>query len=213
MNLKRILYIFFDEGGNLDFSGGGTKHFVLTSLSKERPFEVFRHLNELKYNLIELGVEIEYFHATEDRQAVRNSVFEIINSHLDQTRIDSLTVEKKKILTHLQADDHFYPQLLADLLVEVMKGYDLSLFEQVIVFTDSLPVQRKRKTVEKAIKKTLAAKLPPGTRYSIFHHSSKSNYDLQIVDYCNWAIYRKNESGDARSYEVIKRVIKTERVL
>ena len=211
MNDKnRILYIFLDEGGNLDFSNQGTKYFTLTSLSKERPFEAYKSLNELKYNLIELGVEIEYFRASEDRQAVRDSVFNIIRSHLAPTRIDSLIVEKRKTGQALQPEERFYPEMLGYLLQYVVKGYDLGSFDKVIVFTDNIPVQRKRRAVEKAIKMTLAHKLPPGISYYIFHHASKSNYDLQIVDYCNWAVYRKWERGDQRSYEIIKDVVVSE---
>ena len=39
MDSKRVLYIFLDEGGNLDFSTNGTEYFVLTALSKHRSFE------------------------------------------------------------------------------------------------------------------------------------------------------------------------------
>jgi len=209
-NRRRVLYIFLDEGGNFDFSNTGTKYFTLTSLSKERPFETYESLCELKYNLIELGVEIEYFRASEDKQAVRNSVFDIINSHLDQTRIDSLIVEKRKTHPSLQEEERFYPEMIGYLLPYVVNGYDLRLFEKVIVFTDTIPVQRKKKAVEKSIKKVLAHKLPAGVTYYIFHHASKSNYDLQFADYCNWAIYRKWESQDLRSYEIIARVIKSE---
>ena len=72
---SRFLYVFLDEGGNLDFSPSGTKYFVLSSLTKERPFHAGKELIELKYDLVELGTNLEYFHAAEDRQAVRNSVF------------------------------------------------------------------------------------------------------------------------------------------
>jgi len=206
----RVLYIFLDEGGNMDFSPSGTKYFTLTSLSKERPFDAYKFLCDLKYNLVELGTEIEYFRASEDRQAVRNSVFDIIDTHLDQTIIDSLIVEKNKTDPLLQKEEKFYPEMLGHLLTDVIKEYDLNLFEKIIVFTDSLPIQKKRKAVEKAIKKTLAHKLPVGAAYYIFHHASKSNYDLQIVDYCNWAIYRKWERQDLRSYETIRRVVRKE---
>ena len=209
-NRKRILYIFLDEGGNLDFSGSGTKYFTFTSLSKERPFKEYKAMNDLKYDLIELETEIEYFHASEDRQAVRNRLFNIINTHLDQTRLDSLIVEKRKTGPALRAEEKFYPRMLGYLLKYVVNGYDLTMFEKVIVFTDSIPVQRKKKAIEKAIKIFLANVLPSGVTYSIFHHASKSNYDLQIADYCNWAIYRKWESGDARSYDIIKRVVRSE---
>ena len=207
---KRILYIFLDEGGNLDFSPTGTKYFTITALSKERPFEAYRQLNELKYNLIELGVEIEYFRASEDSQAVRNSVFNIISTNLDRLRLDSLIVEKRKTGPALRHEERFYPEMLGYLLPYVVKAYDLSLFEKVIVFTDSIPLQRKRKAVEKAIRKVLVHKLPKEATYYIFHHASKSNYDLQLVDYCNWAIYRKWEKGDLRSYYVIQRATRSE---
>lgn len=209
-NRRSVLYIFLDEGGNLDFSDSGTKYFTLTSLSKERPFEAYKFLCELKYNLIELGIEIEYFRASEDRQPVRNCVFEIINTHLDQTRIDSLIVEKRKTTPDLQQEERFYPEMLGHLLSCVVNGYDFNLFEKVIVFTDNLPIQRKKRAIEKAIKKVLVHKLPQSLAYYIFHHASKSNYDLQIVDYCNWAIYRKWESQDLRSYDIIERAIKSE---
>ncbi len=35
---------------------------------------------------------------------------------------------------------------------------------------------------------TLAGMLPKTARYRVLHHDSKSNMDLQIVDYCNWAV-------------------------
>ncbi len=207
---KQILYIFLDEGGNLDFSLTGTKYFTLTALSKVRPFEAYRQLNELKYDLVEHGMEIEYFRASEDRQAVRDKVFNVINTHLDQTRIDTLVAEKRKTGPSLQAEERFYPEMLGYLLPYVINGYDLNLFEKIIIFTDSVPIHRKRQAIEKAIKKVLVHKLPIGITYYIFHHASKSNYDLQIVDYCNWAIYRKWERQDFRSYEIIGRVVKSE---
>lgn len=87
---SRFIYIFLDEAGNLDFSPSGTRYFVLSSITKERPFEAYKDFTELKYDLIELGTNIEYFHASEDSQAVRNRVFEIIQTRLQGMRIDSL---------------------------------------------------------------------------------------------------------------------------
>jgi hypothetical protein len=46
--MDKFLYIFLDEGGNLDFSPSGTKFFIVTSLAKERPFEAYRALSELR---------------------------------------------------------------------------------------------------------------------------------------------------------------------
>jgi hypothetical protein len=80
----------------------------------------------------------------------------------------------------------------------------------VIVFTDRIPVNRKRKAVEKAVKMTLVEMLPKAVRYRVLHHESKSNFDLQIADYCNWAVYRKWSLLDERSYELIRSAVRSE---
>ena len=206
----RFLYVFLDEAGNFDFSCGGTKCFILSAISKERPFRAYQEMTELKYNLVESGKDIEYFHASEDAQAVRDEVFSIIQRNLADVRVDSLVVEKRKVGPALRPPEHFYPTMLGYLLRYILNGYDLFQYKEVIVFTDRIPVHKKRKAVEKAAKIVLADMLPQGVRYRVLHHDSKSNMDLQIADYCNWAIYRKWDTQDERSYRVIRPVMNSE---
>jgi hypothetical protein len=206
----RRLYLFLDEAGNLDFSRGGTRYFLLGCVTKERPFRAYQELTELKYDLIEQGIGLEYFHAAEDKQATRNRVFDIIHRHLAGVRVDALLVEKCKTAPALQVEERFYAHMLGNLLHLILAQHHLPDFAEVIVFTDRLPVQRKRGAVEKAVKLTLAAQLPTGTRYRVLHHDSKSNSDLQIADYCTWAVYRKWSQGDPRSFERIASVVQSE---
>src|SRR5258708_40335839 len=79
----RFLYIFLDEAGNLDFSRNGSKYFVLGCITKERPFQAYKELTEFKYDQVERGTALEYFHASENAQAVRNGVFDIIQCLAD----------------------------------------------------------------------------------------------------------------------------------
>ncbi len=206
-----FLYIFLDEAGNLDFSPTGTRYFILSSVAKERPFNAYKGLAELKYDLVELGANIEYFHAAEDNQTTRNRVFDIICKNLAGIRVDSLIVEKCKASQEVRTEECFYPEMLGDLLRHVIECQDLRRFAEIIVFTDRIPVLRKRQAVEKAVKLTLAKKLPKGVRYRVLHHDSKSNSDLQIADYCSWAIYRKWSKSDVRSYNLIAEAVKSER--
>jgi hypothetical protein len=206
----RSLYVFLDEGGNMDFSASGTRHFVLSAITKERPFNAYREITELKYDLVENGVGVEYFHAAEDRQVTRNQVFKIIGAHLEGVRADSLIVDKRKTPPEVRHEERFYPEMLGRLIGKILKEVDLSRYVQLIIYTDSIPVQRKRQAVEKAVKRILARQLPSGLRYRIHHHASKSNIDLQIADYINWAVYRKWEQGDQRSHLLIKQVIQSE---
>jgi len=207
---NRFLYIFLDEAGNLDFSPTGTKYFQLAALSKERPFHDYKELAELKYDLVEKGTDLEYFHASENAQAVRNQVFRIIQKNLSGVRIDALLVEKRKTVPAWQPVERFYPRMLGYLLKHILKQYDLSQFQEVIVFTDAFPLKKKREAIKKAIQPTLAEMLPDKARYRVFHHDSKSNFDLQIADYCNWAIYRKWRDGDTRSFKLIEPAVCSE---
>jgi len=207
--MKKILYIFLDEGGNLDFSSTGTKFFSLTSIIKMRPFIGYKELTELKYDFVENGRNIEYFHATEDKQAVRDEVFKVIRKHISKIRIDSLIVEKSKTGSALQKPERFYPKMMGYLLPHAVNHCRLEDITRIIIFTDVIPIQKKKKTLEKALKLTLAEKMPE-IPYMIYHHASKSNEYLQFVDYVNWAIFRKWERGDVRSYDLIKTAIKSE---
>lgn len=207
---SQYLYVFLDEAGDFNFSVTGAKFFTLTTITKTRPFSWDAPLISLKYDLIEVGLDMEYFHAAEDRQAVRVRVFAIITSNIGNLRIDSLIVEKPKTGPAFQVVEKFYPRMIGYLIRYVLEPRNLSEYAEVIVITDSIPVSRKREAIEKAVKQTLSRMLPPGTRYKLLHHASKSCAGLQIADYCNWAIFRKWERGDLRSYNLIRSGIQSE---
>lgn len=207
---SQYLYVFLDEGGDFNFSATGTRFFTLTTITTMRPFPWDAPLLSLKFDLIEVGLDIEYFHASEDRQAVRDQVFEIIGNNLSNVRIDSLIIEKRKTGPALQVLEKFYPSMIGYLLQYVLDPQNLGDITEVIVITDSIPVSKKREAVEKAVKQKLSNMLPSGMRYSILHHASKSCVALQIADYCNWAVFRKWEREDLRSYELIRSGIKSE---
>lgn len=208
--VERFLYIFLDEAGNLDFSKTGTKYFLLGALTKERPFHAYKELTELKYDLAELGLDLEYFHASENAQPVRDRVFDVIRRNLNGVRIDALVAEKRKTEPGLQKEEAFYPRMIGYLLKYILGQHDLSAFKEVLVFTDAIPIRKKRGTIEKIIKTTLANLLPPSALYRVIHHESKSNLDLQIADYCTWALYRKWNGGDARSFRHIESAVTSE---
>ena len=179
-------------------------------ITKERPFHAYKELTELKYDLVEHGMGLEYFHAAEDNQATRNQVFDIIEKNLADVAVDSIIVEKQNVVAAMRAEEQFIPKVLGTLLREILKNYPLAELAEVIVFTDNLPVQRKRAAVEKGVKMTLASMLPATVRYRVLHHASKSNLDLQIADYCTWAVYRKWNLSDDRSFQRIRTAVRRE---
>lgn len=212
-HLLPTVYIFLDEGGNFDFSQAGSKYFTLTSVSLYRPFTLHTDLDTYKYDLIEHRIqpriEIEYFHCADDNRHVRNKVFSMLRSSVPDCSVDSVIIEKSKTGPALQPPEKFYPKMLGYLLRYAVEKASQGVGE-VVVITDSLPVAKKRKAVEKAVKIVLADMLPTGVPYRVMHHSSRAHYGLQIADYFNWAIYRKWERGDASSHAKIASQIRSE---
>ena len=202
-------YIFLDEAGNLDFSTNGTPYFVLTSVSMRRPFPMYQKLDAYRHDCLEYGLEMEYFHCSEDNIHVRNSVFGLIAKNLQNMRIDCLVVEKRKTGPALQDVKRFYPEMLGYLLKFVVPQVD-DTSNDVIVITDTVPVNKKRQAIEKGVQLALAKMLPQGRKYHILHHSSRSHYGLQVADYCCWAVFRKWQRNDMDCYDLIKEGIQSE---
>ncbi|WP_071672527.1 DUF3800 domain-containing protein [Nioella nitratireducens] len=207
------LYIFLDEGGNFDFSPTGSKYFTLTCVSMYRPFTLHTELDTYKYNLIEHRItpriSMEYFHCADDNRHVRGRVFSMLAGSVPHDSVDSVIVEKRKTGPALQPPEKFYPKMLGFLLRYSVDRASQGIGE-VVVITDSLPVAKKRRAIEKAVKTVLADMLPATTPYRVMHHSSRAHYGLQVADYFNWAIYRKWEHGDDRSYVTISHQIRSE---
>jgi len=212
---KSCLFIFVDESGNFDFSPRGTKFWVLTAISTFRPFGR-DELEKIKYQFLEKGLDVEYFHASEDKQAVRNEVFEFIKG-LSDVEIDSEVIQKNKANPSLykevnnKKEKHIgnllYERVLRTLLSFIFRRYSGKV-GRVVVVLSSIFTRNKREMILKTVKKYFKRefKIP----FNIFFHDCKSDRNSQIADYCCWAIYRKWEDGELRPYNEIKDKIKSE---
>lgn len=178
----------------------------------KRPFPGYTELDGFKHECIETPnlPDLEYFHCANDRKLVRQGDFDRLTPALGQLRIDALIVEKAKTGPALQPAALFYPRMLGYLLRYVMKREQDPFTSELIVVTDTLPVQKQRQAVTKAIQQALHNALPSQMRYRIVHHASRAHYGLQIADYFCWAIYRKWEQSDALHYNSIQMAIQSE---
>jgi hypothetical protein len=204
-------YLFLDEAGNFDFGPAGTRHLILGCVSMRRPFLPARELLDLKYDLIEGGnPQLSHFHASEDRQAVREAFLGLVGRHLDALTIDFLIIEKPLAVSGLQSAQALYPWALAKLLRPILR--ELPRTGPVHVFTDRVPVNNRRESTEKAIKLTLAKFPPTDAPFQVVHHESRTNLNLQVADYATWAAFRKWERGDPRSYDRLRTAVRSERL-
>ncbi|MBA3065764.1 DUF3800 domain-containing protein [bacterium] len=211
------LFIFVDESGNFDFSFSGTKYFILTSVSTLIPHKKDR-LEEIKYKSLKNGIEIEYFHATEDKQRVRDEVFEFIGT-LPDIEIDSIVIQKNKANPVLYEEksglrtkhkgDVLYEKVLMTLLSYIFCRYDKNKnIKRAIVILSSIFTRDKRNLIIKTTKKYFKQNVHIPAY--IYFHDCKSDKNSQIADYCSWAIYKKWEHGELRPHKVIGSKIKSE---
>ncbi len=213
----KTLYIFIDESGNFDFSPTGTKFFILTALSTVNPFDIGSPLLKLRYELLpnySCGSSMEeygHFHASEDAQAVRNNVFSALVKNDHQMRIDSVIAQKNKANPRFHQQ---YIELYMKMGVALLKysfnratwqGYD-----HVVLVFSSLFDKKKRGILKQTFKSLI--KQYANTSFALYFHNSKFDLCNQAVDYFGWAIYRKWESEDLRSYNIVQqyRIIKSE---
>ena len=207
---RSFTYVFLDESGNFDFSANGTRYFLLTSVSMCRPFGVYDKLQNYMHDCIEGGGDIEHFHCYADRKTVRDAVFGAIGAHLDELRIDCLVVEKRKTRRSLRDGERLYRWSLGYLLRRVLSRERDFGASDVVVITDTIPVNKKRQAAEKAIRGAVVGNQLPGMRYRILHHQSRSHYGLQVADYRCWAIFRKWQRGESTWYDRIKPALRSE---
>lgn len=105
--MDKTLFLFIDESGNFDFSPEGTKYFVLTCLSTFQPVTDRELLLKLKYDLLTDGIDQEFFHATEDKQIVRDKIFEIIRNLKDDIEVHAVIAQKNKANPVLYREEYY----------------------------------------------------------------------------------------------------------
>jgi hypothetical protein len=209
------LYLFVDESGNFDFSPNGTKYFILTVLSTTDPHEIGSPLLKLRYDLLPnyaCGTKMEergYFHASEDAQNVRDDVFSIISRIGLALRVDSIIAQKNKAdKKFYQNHKEFYEILAKPLLRYAFNRANWKGYAHVVVVFSSIFNNKIRSILKQTFKYLI--KRYTQLSYSIYFHSSKFDLCSQAADYFGWAIYRKWESGDNRSHNLVRVYIKSE---
>lgn len=200
------MFIFLDESGDWNFNKKGSEHLVFTCLTIKEPFILASEFERLKYKLIQGGYDVSYFHASEDRQHVRDQVYSLLKNPELSYEVDIVYLEKNKANPSLyvnQSEPKLYLKVYEILLKYVFNRYKI---DDVTILTDEIPHRKWREAIEKGLKISIRKYLKE-TKFIILHHASKTNFCLQAADYFSWAFYRKlGNWGDReeRPYNEIK---------
>ena len=214
----RTLFIFIDESGNFDFSPNGTKYFSISAISTLDPLGK-EGLEKIKYNLMKKGNDVEYFHATEDAQFVRDIIYNFIKN-LEDIKIDSVIIQKNKANPSLYIPEKkkmskkgkgykLYIIALRTLLKYIFERYENSEnIDLVVVTLSSIFDKNKQGLIKMVIKKYLKQEFQKP--FFLYFHECRSDKNTQIADYCSWAIHKKWTDGEMRPYSAIQNKIRSE---
>ncbi len=204
-------YIYADESGNFDFSDGpgATRYFILTTVTVADD-AIERDLQELRRELAWEGEPLAAgFHATNDKQRVRDRVFAAIVQH--DFRVDATILEKRKVTPRLRSTEaRFYGfswyAHLTGLIPVLTQSSDELLIIAASIGTGAM---RSALQLEVSIAESNSA-MPVAVRSAMWPASTTSL--LQVADYCAWALQRKweREPSDTRSYDLIRDRIASE---
>jgi hypothetical protein len=194
-------YVFSDEAGNFDFShrAGATRYFVLCTVTAD-DCSVGDELLDLRRTLGWRGTHLDsVFHATEDPQAVRDEVFSLLEAA--DFRVDATIFEKSKAQLQLRSDQALY-KMAWYLHFKYVAPRIVTTRDRLFVVASSLGTKKRRGLFHGAID-DVVHQVSPCRRYRVAFWPTASDPCLQVADYCTWAIQRKWERNDTRSYDII----------
>lgn len=194
MEELKTLYIFLDESGNLDFSNTGTENYVLAAVTAIQPLESSIALQQLKYVLLAQHEDVEHFHASEDKQTIRDRVFNTIKQ-LDNIRINYIYAKKRLAHPTYHDSASFYALLGKTLLKYLFNGRATQQYSKIVVVFDKALSSKEQKKFLKVVKPELKA---IGKPYAIYFHRTLSDFNGQIADYVAWAKYVALERDERR---------------
>lgn len=208
MNTERR-YFFVDEAGNFDFSTriGASKFFILTSVVMEDCSDA-EALLSLRRALVWNGHPLsDAFHATEDKQAVRDQVFDAIASL--NIRIDATIIDKSRVAPVWHDKFAFYNLAWR---LHAMRVIPIACppTSELMIVSASFGTRSEQKIIGRAMADVVSQSGRIGSVTKVTYWPAPSDPCLQVADYCCWAIQRKWERDDERSFDLIRHSLATE---
>jgi hypothetical protein len=194
------LFVFIDESGNFDFSNNGTNHFVMTCVAALSPLDSAASLDGLKYQLLAEGFDISCFHASEDRQFIRDRVFPLIDG-LKNIKAHAIYGDKHRAAPSLQSPEGLYALFGSAIIKFAVRAYAADNYKQIIVIFDQALTNKQQGFFMGAVKPELK-KL--GKPFHIYFQRLISDGNGQIADYICWAKYVVLERNELRPWTALQ---------
>lgn len=206
--MRRFLYA--DEAGCFAFTRHpqASKYYIICTATTEDP-SFGNQLLDLRRELIWKGVPVgDYFHASPDKQKVRDEVFNLIKDAPIQ--VGATILEKSKAQAQTRVTDvRFYQYGWYFHLSGIAKKI-ASAGDELLFTTASIGTKKQQAAFTSAVNDVVQQRVLFKANWKTHFCPSMADPLLQIADYCTWAIQRKWERGDDRAYKMIEHLINHE---
>jgi hypothetical protein len=207
----RRIHVFGDEAGDFVFKPpreGISRHLIIGTVTLE-DCRIGDELLTLRRELAWNGMHLDSFHATTDKQWVRDEVFERISA-CDGLRFDATILDKRKTIEKYRRDPILFYKLAWYLHFKYVAPRIANFNDSLLVVASSLMINRKKKAVKEAVN-SVVTQVAPTLDYESSFLPALCDPCLQVADYCTWAVQRKYEQlEDTRSYDLISHRISSE---
>lgn len=197
------IHVFADEAGDFVFSRakGASAYFILGTATM-RDCSVGGELLELRREItLRQGLVLHEFHATNDKQRVRDMVYDVIQA--TDVRFDFTIMEKPKTQPHLQSDPGRFYKEAWFLHFKYVAPHVAQPSDELLVVASSFQIKRKKIALHWAVR-DVVRQVSPTVRFQTAFWPAVSDPCLQVADYACWAVQRKYEMGDPRSYVLVQ---------
>ena len=198
-------FLFGDESGNFDFRShlqhqGASRYFSVGTVTidgEDAVHDLVVDLNRLRFRLLQNGVKLgDFFHASEDTEAVRHAVLEVLATH--DFRVDVTILEKSKALPRIRTSDpqffkyawfYHFKYISGQLFVP---GHELTVVSAVLGGTRKMKAAM-RQSVEDVVAQCCHWDVPRTFGF----WPTATDPCLQAADYALWAVMRDFERDDS----------------
>jgi hypothetical protein len=208
------LYIFADEAGELAFHAKSNRYFILTTVTLadcSLGDQLLQLRRQLAWERVETTPD---FHATEELQAVRDRVFDVLEGA--DFRIDATIFDKPKVQPHRRISvDGFYQFAWFYHLRYVAPQVITDPATRLLVVPATIASSKQKQHIFAEAVRSVVSQTVNVAEASCAFWRGQSDPCLWVADYCSWAIQRKWEQTwqggpDVRSYNRIHHHIASE---
>jgi hypothetical protein len=196
-------FLYADEAGDFEFARkpNVSRYFILCSVTMGG-CNLGHQLLDLRRDLAWRGNTAlgDYFHASEDNQCIRNEVFRLIQAA--DIRIDATIVEKSKVRPKARSSHASFYRYVWYYHFKFAAPAILRCDDELLLTAASLGRRRERGAFTDCVNQVVQ-RVATENSWATYFCPAATEPCLQLADYCTWAIQRKWERKDLRSYHLI----------